>query len=56
MATKSYFRGNYKGCYWKHSWYWCYLVPLDLQPPMQSVPITTKVLSSNPIHDEVYST
>ena len=28
---------------------------LDLQLPVQSVPITTKVVSSNPIHDEVYS-
>ena len=30
-------------------WYW------DLQLPMQSVPITTKVVSSNTVHDEVYS-
>ena len=28
---------------------------LDLQLPVQSVPITTKVASSNPILDEVYS-
>ena len=28
---------------------------LDLQLPMQSVPITTKVLSSHPAHGEVYS-
>jgi len=28
---------------------------LDLQLPMQSVPITTKVVSSNPINCEVYS-
>jgi hypothetical protein len=28
---------------------------LDLQLPVQSVPITTKVVSSNPIHGEVYS-
>jgi len=28
---------------------------LDLQLPVQSVPIITKVVSSNPIHDEVYS-
>ena len=28
---------------------------LDLQLPMQSVPITTKVVSSNPINGEVYS-
>ena len=27
---------------------------LDLQPPMQSVPITTEVVSLNPVHDEVY--
>jgi hypothetical protein len=28
---------------------------LDLQLPVQSVPITTKVVSLNPIHGEVYS-
>jgi len=28
---------------------------LDLQLPMQSVPITTKVVSSNTIHGEMYS-
>jgi hypothetical protein len=28
---------------------------LDLQLPVQSVPITTKVVSSNPVLDEVYS-
>jgi hypothetical protein len=28
---------------------------LDLQLPVQSVPIITKVVSSNPIHGEVYS-
>ena len=28
---------------------------LDLQLPVQSVPITTKVVSSNPVCDEVYS-
>jgi hypothetical protein len=28
---------------------------LDLQLPVQSVPITTKVVSSNPVHGEVYS-
>jgi hypothetical protein len=28
---------------------------LDLQPHVQSVPVTTKVVSSNPVHDEVYS-
>ena len=31
------------------------MVPwLDLQLPVQSVPITTKVVSSNPVHGEVY--
>ena len=29
-------------------------IVLDLQLPMQSVSITTKVVSSNPIHGEVY--
>jgi hypothetical protein len=28
---------------------------LDLQLPMQSVPITTNIVSSNPTHGEVYS-
>jgi hypothetical protein len=28
---------------------------LDLQLPVQSVPITTKVVISNPVHGEVYS-
>ena len=28
---------------------------MDLQLPMQSVPITTKVVSSNPAHGEMYS-
>ena len=28
---------------------------LDLQLPMQSLPITTKVVSSNPVHGAVYS-
>jgi hypothetical protein len=28
---------------------------LDLQLPVQTVPITTEVVSSNPIHGEVYS-
>ena len=27
----------------------------ELQLPMQSVPINTKVVSSNPVHSEVYS-
>ena len=28
---------------------------LDLQLPVQSVPIITKVVSSNPVHGEAYS-
>ena len=28
---------------------------VDLQQPVKSVPITPKVVSSNPAHDEVYS-
>ena len=28
---------------------------LDFQLPVQSVPITTNVVSSNPVHGEVYS-
>ena len=28
---------------------------LHLQLPMQSMPITTKVVSSKPVHDKVYS-
>ena len=28
---------------------------LDLQPPVQSVHITIKVVNSNPVHGEVYS-
>ena len=28
---------------------------LDIQLPVQSVHITTKVVSSNPVHGEVYS-
>ena len=28
---------------------------LDLQLPVQSVPITTKVVISNPVHGDVYS-
>ena len=28
---------------------------LDIQLPVQSVPITTKFVSSNPVHSEVYS-
>ena len=27
---------------------------LNLQLPVQSVPITTKVVTSSPVHDEVY--
>jgi hypothetical protein len=30
------------------------VLQLDLQPPVQSVPIITNVVSSNPIHGEVY--
>jgi hypothetical protein len=30
------------------------VVVVDLQLPVQSVPITTKVMSSNPVHDDVY--
>ena len=38
----------------KNILYWnC--IQRDLQLPMQSVPITTKVSSSNPTHGEVYS-
>jgi hypothetical protein len=34
----------------------CYLTTeFDLQLPVQSVPITTKVVSWNPTHGEVYS-
>ena len=29
---------------------------VDLPLPVQSVPITTKVVSSNPVHNEGYST
>ena len=32
----------------------CYL-ELDLQLPVQSVPITSKVVSSNSVHGDVYS-
>ena len=31
------------------------LLKMDLQLPVQSLPITTKVVSLNPAHDEVYS-
>ena len=30
-------------------------VVLDLQLPVESVPMITKVVSSNPVHGEVYS-
>jgi hypothetical protein len=30
-------------------------IALELQLPVQSVPITTKVVNSNPFHSEVYS-
>jgi hypothetical protein len=39
--------------YWFYG-LWC-LTPLDLQLPVQSVPITTRVVSSNPVHGVVYS-
>jgi len=32
-----------------------FISSLDLQLPMQSVPITTNVVSSNPAHGELYS-
>jgi hypothetical protein len=28
---------------------------LDLQLPVQSVPVTTQAVNSNPVHGEVYS-
>ena len=31
-----------------------HMCTLDLQPPMQSVPITTKAVRWNPDHDNVY--
>ena len=34
---------------------YCILKQVDLQLPMQLVLITTKVVSSNPVHGEVYS-
>jgi hypothetical protein len=34
---------------------YCTPTELDLQLPMQSVPITTKVVSLNPVHGKVYS-
>ena len=33
-----------------------HMCTLDLQRPMQSVPITTKAVSANPDHNNVYST
>ena len=39
---------------WGPSWSWSY-GNLDFQLPVQSVPITTKVVSSSPVHGEVYS-
>jgi hypothetical protein len=36
-------------------WSWSYGRKLDLQLLVQSVPITTKIVSSNLAHDEVYS-
>jgi hypothetical protein len=35
------------------SWLWI-VWKLDLQLPVQSVPITTNVVSSNPVNGEVY--
>jgi len=38
------------------SWSWSYGSWIyNYQLPVQSVPITTKVMSSNPVHGEVYS-
>ena len=34
---------------------WSLSYGFGLQIPVQSVPITTKVVSSNPVHGEVYS-
>ena len=36
-------------------WYKVKVMIYDFQLPMQSVSITTKVVSSNPVHGEVYS-
>jgi hypothetical protein len=33
----------------------CYLYLMGFQLPVQSVPITTNVVNSNPVHGEVYS-
>jgi hypothetical protein len=35
--------------------YWGAVVVVDLQLPVQSMYITTKIVSSNPVHDRVYS-
>ena len=49
------------GCYWFNSPPWFLRsrdrdrMVLDLQLPVQSVPITTKVVSSNPFHGKEYS-
>jgi hypothetical protein len=32
------------------------VVKLDLQLPVQSIPIATEIVSSNPVHGDVYST
>ena len=50
MSTE---RGTYNTCRWTRGLMIIWL--LDLQLPVQSVPITTKVVSSNPVHGEVYS-
>jgi len=42
-------------CLWLVASQWFTLSVFDLQLPVQSVPITTKVLSLNPVHGDVYS-
>ena len=49
--TKMYTLSMY---YWGPSWSWSY-GSLILSLTVQSVPITTEVVSSNPVHGEVYS-
>jgi hypothetical protein len=39
--------------HWNKSWHFVWY--LDLQLPVQSVPITTKVVSLNPVLGKVYS-
>ena len=48
------FHHNVVYCLSSSSWSWLYGTWI-LQLPVQSVPITTKVVSSNPVHGEVYS-